>query len=54
MKPKSDIDVPATNATPARAGWAEASKAIAKAGDDKPTWPEVANDEDKAITWQSE
>lgn len=35
----------------ARAGWAEASQAIAKAGDDKLVWPEFANEGDKELLW---
>lgn len=34
-----------------RAGWAEASKAIADAGDDKLVWPEFSNEDDKDIVW---
>ncbi len=34
-----------------RAGWAEASRAIAEAGDDAPAWPEFANADDEALTW---
>ena len=34
-----------------REGWAEASKAIAEAGDDALVWPEFANDEDADLTW---
>ena len=35
----------------ARHGWAEASKAIAAAGDDKLVWPEFANEGDKDLVW---
>ena len=35
----------------AREGWAEASKAIAAAGDDKLVWPEFANAEDEKLVW---
>jgi antitoxin MazE len=35
----------------ARHGWAEASKAIAAAGDDGLVWPEFGNDNDKALVW---
>ncbi len=35
----------------AREGWAEASKAIAAAGDDKLIWPEFANAEDEKLVW---
>lgn len=33
-----------------RAGWAEASKAIAESGEE-PAWPEFANEDDDALTW---
>ena len=36
---------------PVRSGWAEASKAIAAAGDDDLIMPEFANADDQAITW---
>ena len=29
-----------------RAGWADASRALAEAGDDALVWPEFANDDD--------
>ncbi len=38
-------------ATTARAGWAQASKRIADAGDDALAWPEFANAEDKDLKW---
>jgi antitoxin MazE len=34
-----------------RAGWAEASRAIAEAGDDAPVWPEFGNAEDESLEW---
>ncbi len=34
-----------------RAGWAEASQAIATAGDDVLVWPEFGNDGDDKLTW---
>jgi antitoxin MazE len=34
-----------------RAGWAEASKAIHAAGDDKLVWPEFGNEGDKDLEW---
>jgi antitoxin MazE len=34
-----------------RAGWAEASKAIREAGDDKLVWPEFGNEADKDLKW---
>ncbi len=34
-----------------RHGWADASKAIAAAGDDGLVWPAFANEGDKDITW---
>ena len=36
---------------PRRAGWAEASRAIAAAGDDAPVWPEFGNASDVDLTW---
>jgi antitoxin MazE len=35
----------------AREGWAEASRALAGAGDDGLVWPEFANDDDALLTW---
>ncbi len=34
-----------------RAGWAEASRDIAAAGDDVPVWPDFANAEDAELKW---
>lgn len=34
-----------------REGWAEASKAIAAAGDDALVWPEFGNAEDPELAW---
>jgi antitoxin MazE len=34
-----------------RAGWAEASKELAAAGDDALALPEFANDADAELTW---
>jgi antitoxin MazE len=34
-----------------RAGWAEASKAIAAAGDDALAWPEFGNTADELLEW---
>jgi len=34
-----------------REGWAEASKAIAAAGDDALVWPEFANEDDAQLEW---
>ena len=34
-----------------REGWAEASRALAEAGDDMLVWPEFANEDDKALSW---
>ncbi len=34
-----------------REGWAEASKAIAAAGDDRLVWPEFSNMDDEALRW---
>jgi antitoxin MazE len=36
---------------PPRAGWAEASKAIAEAGDDVLAWPEFGNADDELLDW---
>jgi len=36
---------------PSRAGWAEASRAIAEAGDDALVWPEFANVGDTDLAW---
>lgn len=35
----------------ARAGWAEASREIAAAGDDELAWPEFGNAEDEGLAW---
>ncbi|MGI8840873.1 MAG: AbrB/MazE/SpoVT family DNA-binding domain-containing protein [Caulobacteraceae bacterium] len=34
-----------------RAGWAEASRALAAAGDDAPVWPAFANADDASLEW---
>jgi antitoxin MazE len=34
-----------------RAGWAEAAKAIADAGDDELVWPEFGNANDENLEW---
>lgn len=34
-----------------REGWAEASKAIAASGDDRPVWPEFGNAGDSEFAW---
>jgi antitoxin MazE len=34
-----------------RQGWAEASRQIAEAGDDKLIWPEFANEADGELKW---
>lgn len=34
-----------------REGWAEASKALAAAGEGGPVWPEFGNEGDKDWTW---
>ncbi|MGH7038242.1 MAG: AbrB/MazE/SpoVT family DNA-binding domain-containing protein [Acetobacteraceae bacterium] len=34
-----------------RAGWAEASREIAAAGDDALVWPEFGNAEDESLVW---
>jgi len=35
----------------AREGWAEASRKLAEAGDDKPVWPEFGNEGDAELRW---
>lgn len=34
-----------------RAGWSEAARLLAEAGEDMPAWPDLANDEDDALAW---
>jgi antitoxin MazE len=34
-----------------RAGWADASRAIAEASEDALVWPEFGNEADKELTW---
>ncbi|MCK6384968.1 MAG: hypothetical protein L6Q52_11565 [Rhodocyclaceae bacterium] len=34
-----------------RAGWAEAARELARAGDDAASWPEFANAEDASLKW---
>ena len=34
-----------------RAGWAEASKRLARQGDDALSWPEFGNEADRDIKW---
>jgi len=34
-----------------RQGWADASRRIAAAGDDRLVWPEFANESDKELKW---
>ena len=34
-----------------RQGWAEASRKVAEAGDDKLIWPEFGNQEDGDLEW---
>jgi antitoxin MazE len=34
-----------------RAGWAEASKALAESGDDALVWPEFGNEGDEDLVW---
>jgi antitoxin MazE len=36
---------------PSRAGWAEASRVIAAAGEDALTWPEFGNADDAVLEW---
>ena len=35
----------------ARAGWADASKKLAEAGDDALVWPEFLNADDETLDW---
>jgi len=34
-----------------RSGWAQASKELAAAGDDRLAWPEFSNANDEELTW---
>jgi antitoxin MazE len=34
-----------------RAGWAEASRRVAEAGDDALVWPEFSNADDETLDW---
>jgi antitoxin MazE len=34
-----------------RAGWADAARALAEAGDDATVWPDLGNDGDEALAW---
>lgn len=34
-----------------REGWAEASRAVAQAGDDALVWPEFGNEADEGLVW---
>ncbi len=34
-----------------RAGWAEAAKELAEAGDDEAAWPDFANADDATLEW---
>jgi antitoxin MazE len=36
---------------PSRAGWREASRAVADSGDDTPVWPEFGNAGDADLSW---
>lgn len=36
---------------PPRAGWEDAARTIAEAGDDALVWPEFPNDSDDALAW---
>ncbi len=36
---------------PPREGWAQASKALAEAGDDAEVWPEFTHTEDEQLKW---
>ena len=48
---ESDTIVIRKPAKKTRHGWAQASKAIAAAGDDALVWPEFANEGDRALVW---
>ena len=55
----SDVDMAVENdriviqviKTGRRDGWAEASRALAEAGDDALVWPEFGNEGDQALSW---
>jgi len=36
---------------PRRAGWSDASRAIAASGDDAPVWPDLGNAGDADLAW---
>jgi antitoxin MazE len=44
------IVIEAEKRTP-RAGWADASRALAEAGDDALVWPEFGNEGDEDLEW---
>lgn len=48
---EDDAIVVRAPALPVRSGWAEASKALAAAGDDDLAMPQFANAGDEAIKW---
>lgn len=57
---EADVDMAVENGTivlrpvrdhEPRAGWAEAARTLAEAGDDAPVWPEFANAEDADLKW---
>lgn len=57
---ETDVDMAVENgalvlrpirARPPRAGWAEAARELAGAGDDAAIWPGFANAEDAALKW---
>ncbi len=57
---ETDVDMAVENGTlvlrpirahPPRAGWAEAARELASAGDDAAIWPGFANAEDAALKW---
>jgi antitoxin MazE len=48
---ESDAIVIRKPAKKVRHGWADASKAIAAAGEDGLVWPEFANEGDKTLVW---
>jgi hypothetical protein len=49
--PDEDSAARALGATRPREGWAEASKAIAKGGNDAIVWPEFGNTDDGLLVW---
>ena len=51
MKVENDVIVLRKPLSAPRAGWAEASRKLAAAGEDELVWPELANEMDKDLKW---